>query len=165
MALAREAIRATLAEEHRVIPADLTARFPMPAGVFVTLREADGTLRGCIGTPSPTQENLVKELVRVAPLSATDDPRFPNVRLDELPRLTLEISILGPLQPTDESGLDPAVWGVVLTDGEGRRGLLLPGIPQIETVSQQIAETRAKAGISPNAEVSLQRFSVTKLSE
>ncbi|HMV70425.1 MAG TPA: AmmeMemoRadiSam system protein A, partial [Myxococcota bacterium] len=131
-----------------------------PAGVFVTLR-AGGELRGCIGHITPTRASLLEEVAAVAPLAAVEDPRFPPVRADELDGLDVEVSVLEPPEPCAADQLDPRVWGVIVTAG-GRRGLLLPDLEGVDSVEQQLAIARRKAGVPPGAAVALERFRVRK---
>jgi AMMECR1 domain-containing protein len=55
-------------------------------------------------------------------------------------------------------------YGVIVTKG-GRRGLLLPDLDGVDTVEDQIAIAKQKAGISPFEEVELQRFEVIRHEE
>ena len=163
--LAREAVTRYLGERLTIeppvaIPPPLSER----AGVFVTIRTG-GALRGCIGTLSPTRLTVAHEIITNAVAAATADPRFPAVRLHELPWLTFEVDRLAPPEPVpDESHLDPARYGVVV-EADLRKGVLLPAIEGISTIQQQIALARAKAGIPPAAPVRLYRFAVTRYLE
>ncbi len=97
-----------------------------PAAVFVTLTE-DGELRGCMGSLDPLR-SLGDAVISSAMTAALDDPRFLPVTVAELPRIHIEISVLG--QPTPIDGPDafrPGIDGV-LVDRNGRRGLLLPEV-------------------------------------
>ncbi|HCS00657.1 MAG TPA: extradiol ring-cleavage dioxygenase, partial [Lachnospiraceae bacterium] len=60
-----------------------------------------------------------------------------------------------------EAELDPQRYGVIVTKG-ARRGLLLPNLDGVDTVEEQIAIAKQKAGISPSESVSLQRFEVVR---
>jgi AmmeMemoRadiSam system protein A len=136
------------------------------AGVFVTLRTRDGELRGCIGSLAPNEPDVALETARSAVLAATRDPRFAPVGPAELDSLRFEVSVLG--EPESVAGLadlDPARFGVVVRDGGGRRGLLLPDVPGVTCPEQQVAIARGKAGIAPEAAVSLERFEVRKFCE
>ncbi|MEM2921637.1 MAG: TIGR00296 family protein [Candidatus Bathyarchaeia archaeon] len=66
-------------------------------GVFVTLRKVvpgrGHELRGCIGYPEPVMP-LHKALISAALASALEDPRFPEVRLQEMDSITVEVSVL-----------------------------------------------------------------------
>ena len=52
-------------------------------------------------------------------------------------------------------------YGVIVSRGS-RRGLLLPDLDGVDTVEQQIAIARQKAGIGPEEQVRLQRFEVVR---
>lgn len=145
-------------------PAVLPPEMAEPGAVFVTL-SIRRELRGCIGTLSPTRANLAHEIIANAIAAATGDPRFPPVRPNELLVLNYEVDILSPLEPVSvEAELDPERYGVVVEAG-GRRGVLLPGLGGITTISKQVAIAREKAGISPNEAVRLARFTVTRFRE
>lgn len=95
-------------------------------GLFVTVRHR-GELRGCRGILEPIGP-LYEAVAEIARLSATDDPRFPPVRPDELPGLTLDVSILYERRPI--SGPDEIVLGRdgLLLTHRGHRGFLLPQV-------------------------------------
>jgi hypothetical protein len=96
-----------------------------PGAVFLTLRR-DGRLRGCIGRFVAARPRLVDELLGVAILAATRDPRYTPVRPDELTDLRYEVSLLGELEPvTGLADLDPRVYGLMV-QAERRRGGLTP---------------------------------------
>jgi MEMO1 family protein len=136
------------------------------APVFVTLRNADGSLRGCIGSLSAAETDVVAETARSAVLAATRDPRFSPVTQAELSGLSIEVSVLMPEEPVaDPRELDPARYGVVVRDPHGRQGLLLPEVPGVDTPEMQVDIARRKAGIEPNQPVSLRRFEVRKFAE
>ena len=140
------------------LPEDLTAR---RAGAFVSIHE-HGQLRGCIGTISPARSNLAEEIIFNAISASTRDPRFPPIRKEELPFLEINVDVLG--EPEDiesEDDLDVKRYGVIVTNGL-RRGLLLPDLDGVDTVRQQIAIAKQKAGIASFEKVSLQRFEVVR---
>ncbi len=131
------------------------------AGAFVSLHK-DGQLRGCIGTILPVRSCLAEELLRNAISAGTEDPRFSPLRPEELPYLEYSVDVLG--EPEDIEGpeaLDVKRYGVIVSKGF-RRGLLLPDLDGIDTVEEQIAIAKRKAGIAPGEEVSLQRFEVVR---
>lgn len=145
------------------VPADLPAALTdAHAGAFVSLHE-NGELRGCIGTIAPVTESLAEEIVRNAVSAAARDPRFEPVRADELPHLDISVDVLTepePIASPDE--LDPARYGVIVTKG-WRRGLLLPDLEGVDTVADQIAIAKQKAGIVPaDDDVELERFEVVR---
>jgi len=71
-------------------------------GCFVTLKNR-GQLRGCIGQFT-SDRPLIELVVEMAKASATGDPRFfaDPITADELEQLDVEISVLSPLQKTDD---------------------------------------------------------------
>jgi uncharacterized protein (TIGR00296 family) len=107
--------------------------FSRPAGVFVTIRKyPSGDLRGCIGYPEPVFP-LIEALVRSA-RGACRDPRFPDLRRNELDSVTAEVTILsGPERMTGDKQrlLRDVVIGRdgLMIESAGRRGLLLPQVP------------------------------------
>ena len=131
------------------------------AGAFVSLHK-DGRLRGCIGTISPTRDTLAEEIIENAIAASTRDPRFDPVMVDELPYLEYSVDVLSPAEPIDSPDqLDVKRYGVIVTNGS-RRGLLLPNLDTIDTVTEQISIARRKAGIGENEPVKLQRFEVVR---
>lgn len=149
------AARASIAAHLRGEPADhdVGGDLPDASGVFVTLKR-DGDLRGCLGVLR-LDGTLADEVVRCARDSATRDPRFPPVSPEELSRLTLEISVLGPLEPIDPSAPDAVVigrHGLVVEHGR-HRGLLLPQVA-VEwgwTREEFLRRTCRKAGLPDDA--------------
>ena len=132
------------------------------AGVFVSLHE-DGELRGCIGTIEPTRKSVAEEIVRNGVAACSEDPRFPPVREEELDYLELSVDVLFPAEPiASEDELDPVRYGVIVSKG-WRRGLLLPNLEGVDTVEQQVAIAKRKAGIGLGERgVRLERFEVVR---
>lgn len=158
--VARRAIRSFVAEGKSLNASEPAAP---AAPVFVTLRGPDGALRGCIGTLAAAESDVFAETARNAVAAATRDPRFPPVSQRELDSLQVEVSVLLPEEPVsgvDE--LDPQRYGVIVRNGRGRQGVLLPNVPGIETAEAQVDIAREKANISPTEPLSLARFSVEK---
>ena len=140
------------------LPAELLERL---AGCFVSLKK-DGQLRGCIGTMAPVQRSLAEEIMNNAISAAVYDPRFPAVQPEELPSLVYSVDVLSELEPVASlAELDVQRYGVVVRAGR-RRGLLLPALEGVTTPEQQVAIAREKAGIAPEAAVSLYRFEVIR---
>lgn len=122
---------------------------------FVTLRIA-GELRGCIGhvqAVGPLWES-VREMAGAA---AARDSRFPPLRPEELPGLSIEISVLSPLAPIRPEGIRVGTHGLVARR-DGRAGLLLPQVA-LEwgwDAAEFLRRTFEKAGLpypDPDAEL------------
>lgn len=156
--LARVAIEDALHGDGRL--ARLLARTALPPeleqprAVFVTLtscaekREVEA-LRGCIGSLDATR-SLVRSVIEVAPKTALEDPRFPPLAADELERVRIAISVLGPLEPLDRiEDLVVGRHGVRLECGAAR-SVFLPQVAPEQGWSRQdlMRELSRKAGLA-----------------
>lgn len=140
---------------------DLPAEALQPAGAFVSLKK-HGQLRGCIGTIFPTQPTFADEIRHNAIAAAFQDPRFDPVQREELPDLVYTVDRIQPPEAVaGPEDLDPQKYGVIVRSG-GKTGLLLPNLEGIETVEEQLAIAKKKAGIGPNEAVELERFAVIR---
>ena len=91
--LAREAIE-TYLDERKVLHKRLEGVFAEKRGVFTTLTK-HGNLRGCIGFPYPIKR-LDEAIIESAIAAAVDDPRFDPVRLSEMDKIIVEVTVLTP---------------------------------------------------------------------
>ncbi|WP_227764189.1 AmmeMemoRadiSam system protein A [Zhaonella formicivorans] len=159
--LARETLEAYVTTGKIIAtPKEVPREWPEQAGTFVSLKK-HGQLRGCIGTTAPTRDSTAEEIIYNAIAAGTQDPRFDPVTTDELDQLTYSVDILGePEKIPDPSFLDPKKYGVIVRQGR-RSGLLLPDLEGIDTVEEQVAIAKRKAGITGN-EYTLERFKVTR---
>lgn len=107
--------------------------FSFNSGVFVTLNNPLG-LRGCIGYPLPDKK-LFNALEEAAISAATEDPRFPPVKFEELDSITFEVTVL--TAPTKIEVSDSQEYlskikigqdGLIVKYGYNS-GLLLPQVP------------------------------------
>ncbi len=161
--LARVAIEYWLRQHESMNIDDLSAP---AAPVFVTLHLTGGELRGCMGTLVAREPDVRRETLRCAVLAATQDPRFAPLPLQELERVTIDVTILCPLEPiAGPEFLDPRRYGVVVSDGQGRRGVLSPDLDGIDDVETQLTVARRKAGISPKVLIDLKRFEALRFYE
>jgi uncharacterized protein len=167
--IARESIRAVL--ESRSPEIDVTdEELKRPAGVFVTLNDREGDLRGCIGSIQPVAP-LHRAVSGSAISAAFRDPRFHPVGADELDSLSIEISVLGPIVPVHsieeiEVGRD----GLIISRGHSA-GLLLPQVATEYGWDRDtfLDQTCVKAGLPRGAWRSpgctIQRFSAEIFNE
>jgi AmmeMemoRadiSam system protein A len=148
--IARDAIRGAVVHQSGAAPA--LPDLPDASGVFVTIKR-NGDLRGCLGTLH-ARGGLAREIARCAADSATEDPRFPPVGPGELSELTLEISVLGPLEPIEPrpDAFTLGEHGLVVEQGSAR-GLLLPQVATEWgwTAEEFLRRTAVKAGLPPDA--------------
>jgi len=85
----------------------------------------------------------------------------PPIIESELIDLTISVDVLSEPEPCDETQLDPSRYGVIVESG-WRRGLLLPDLEGVDTVANQVAIAKDKAGIREEEPVSLLRFTVER---
>ncbi len=144
----------------------ITEKFPeemhrQRAGVFVSIKK-EGRLRGCIGTIQPAQDSVAEEIMENAVSAAVRDSRFSPVQPEELEKLIISVDVLGDTEEIDSPDkLDVRRYGVVVTKGY-KKGLLLPNLDGVDTVEEQIAIAKQKAGIGERAQVRLERFEVVR---
>lgn len=131
------------------------------AGVFVSVKK-EGRLRGCIGTICAVQPSIAEEIIENAISAASRDPRFSPIETGELDKLAISVDVLGDTEKIDSSDkLDVKRYGVIVTKGY-KRGLLLPNLEGVDTVEEQIAIAKQKAGIGEHEEAELERFEVVR---
>ena len=122
----------------------------------------DGRLRGCIGTICAVQKSVAEEIIENAISASVRDSRFEPVEPEELDRLVISVDVLGDTEKIDSPAqLDVKRYGVIVTKGY-RRGLLLPNLDGVDTVEEQIAIAKRKAGIGETEQVELERFEVVR---
>lgn len=152
-ALARAAIATELAAEFgQPLPAlPHPAWLDAPGACFVTLTE-DGQLRGCIGSLQ-AHRSLYDDVIHNARAAAFADPRFPPLKARELPKVRIEVSLLGTPQELHFSNeadalrqLRPGIDGVIFDYG-GHRATFLPQVwEQLPDPRQFLAQLKRKAG-------------------
>jgi len=129
---------------------------------FVTIHNKDSSLRGCIGTIEPQEDNLYNEIISNAVSAATKDSRFSPLSIDELDDIEVSVDVLSEPKIVDDiSKLDVKKFGVIVSDGNFNRGVLLPNIEGINTVEQQIDIAKRKAGLSSVENEFLKIYSFT----
>lgn len=132
------------------------------AGVFVSIHEW-GELRGCIGTIAPTTNCIAEEIIQNGISASTRDSRFPAIEEYELDQLEISVDVLSEAEPVSSlEELDVKRYGVIVTKGF-RRGLLLPNLEGVDSVEDQVAIAKQKAGIRvDDRDVELERFEVIR---
>ncbi len=161
IASAREAITTYLTRHQIVLPESLRSvpRYESKCGCFVTLKrnDAENSLRGCIGFPEPVYK-LSKALTEAAVHSATQDPRFEAITLDELDSLLIEVSVLTTPTPIDvksqkelPSQVKVGKDGLIMRWSFGS-GLLLPQVATEEKwdAEEFLSNLSMKAGAMPD---------------
>ena len=166
---ARRAVTEFLSNGNRMkLESDLEEKFSFNSGVFVTLNNPNG-LRGCIGFPMP-EKKLSHAIIEGAIAAATEDPRFPSVKTNELNDIVFEVTVLTPPVEIDVS--DPMEYlkkikvgrdGLIIRHSFSS-GLLLPQVP-VEygwNVEEFLQHTCEKAGLArdtwKNESVKIEKF-------
>ena len=153
IALARSGVEARIKGKARPQAGPLSGVLAEKRGCFVTLTNR-GKLRGCIGTFQPSQP-LGQTLIEMGGAAASD-PRFTSnpVVSYELPELTIEVSVLTPLQPTARSqDLQIGRDGIYIVSGL-RSGCFLPEVATDQGWSAEEFLSYCcahKAGLPPDA--------------
>jgi AmmeMemoRadiSam system protein B/AmmeMemoRadiSam system protein A len=123
-------------------------RLKADGAVFVTLKEKNGRLRGCIGSIQAVTA-LYRSVIQNAVAASTKDPRFRPVRPEELPNLDIEVTVLSPMEPVSGSNeIEIGTHGVYL-EASGRSSVFLPQVPveQGWDLPTYLAELSMKAGL------------------
>jgi hypothetical protein len=149
--LARDTIEMWLKEKRKPPLPEAKGLFGELCGAFVTLYKK-GQLRGCIGNMIG-RGPLVETIQDMAIASATEDPRFHSVNLQELPEIDIEISVLSPMRSIhDVNEIKVGTHGILMSRGMFH-GVLLP---QVATEygwdrTTFLQQTCLKAGLPPDA--------------
>lgn len=159
--LARTAVKEYLKTRKRIsVPEGFPEKLLQPCGVFVTINSIESgekELRGCIGYPYPT-EPLAQAVIDYAISSATQDPRFYPLSLNELDKVVFEVSILTPPQLVEvekaseyPSKIKVGEDGLIVERGF-YKGLLLPQVPVEWNWDEEgfLCQCCIKAGLPPD---------------
>ena len=88
------------------------------------------------------------------------------MRADELPNLKYSVDVLSAPEPAQVEDLDSNQFGVIVEEEDGlKKGLLLPRLEGVDSVTKQIEIASRKAGIAPGTPVKLFRFRADRYSE
>jgi len=161
--LVREARRVIeeFLKSGKIVEVRIPEEIDVPSGVFVTLNKQENgreELRGCIGYPEPIMK-LSEALVRAAIAAATEDPRFLPVKLKEMDKIIVEVSVLTTpkiinVERREEllNAIKIGRDGLIVERGT-RRGLLLPQVPVEENwdVETFLKYACLKANLPPDA--------------
>jgi AmmeMemoRadiSam system protein A len=126
--IARDTVKAAIAGSPVPTPQSDDPDLAAPCGCFVTLKSR-GRLRGCIGQ-FISDRPLIELVTEMAEASATKDPRFFDhpLTVRDLAHLEIEISVLSPLEWTDDPlSLRLGVDGIYIKRGYAA-GCFLPQV-------------------------------------
>ena len=124
--LARDSISEYLTNKKTLAVKETDPALNMKMGAFVTLRE-QGELRGCIGNIIGSLP-LFETIRDMALASATEDPRFHPLKIEELKDIKIEISVMSKLRKiTNPDEIIIGKHGVLVRDNF-RSGIYLPQV-------------------------------------
>ena len=150
LAIARQAVIKAVQSGESLEKFSNDEALQRPGGAFVTLHYR-GRLRGCVGQ-LPSEAALASVIAHCAKSAALKDPRFEAVRINELPGIEIELSVLSHPAIATQREIEPGKHGLIVSCG-WKRGVLLPQVAaQFHWNAQRfLEETCAKAGISRDA--------------
>lgn len=174
--VAKSAILSAFDESYTIDKAALLEQYPFLAdngAVFVTLHYHKD-LRGCIGSLS-AHRKLLEDIIHNALSAAFEDPRFAPLREDELPHITLEVSLLSKPEILEYENFEdllqkvrPKKDGLILQHGV-YRGTFLPQVwDQLPTPELFLEHLSLKAGANPSIfahRPAIYRYSVDSIEE
>ena len=149
--IARKAIESYIKERKVPDFKESDPRLSYPEGAFVTIH-THGALRGCIGNVIG-RGPLFLTVRDMAISSATNDPRFPPLKKEELGDIDIEVSVLSEPRTASIDEIAMGTHGVIVSQGV-HHGLFLPqvatetGWSREEFLSQLCAQ---KAGLPADA--------------
>ena len=133
-------------------------KFSEKQGVFVSLHDKRGKLRGCIGYPHATHQVYIA-IVEAARSAAFGDNRFEKLKQEELEDISIEISILTKPTLIEVSHYNEYTKKIILgqdgliVDNPQGSGLLLPqvAVENNFNIQNYLNCVCQKAGLSFNA--------------
>ncbi len=173
LGIARRSVEEAAGRPVTEEPIEPSPELAEPRATFVTLK-LEGVLRGCIGSLAPHRP-LAEDVRDNARAAALHDSRFSPVRAEELDRISIEISVLSPLEELEfesEAGLldalRPEEDGIVIAC-EGRRATFLPQVWETLPLPRVfLGALKSKAGLPRDYwsdEMRVWRFTVEKIRE
>lgn len=152
--VAKEAVTAAVTGRVYKSPQSDDPELNATCGCFVTLKN-NNELRGCIGQ-FISDRPLIELVSEMSVSSSTRDPRFFSnpITEDELDELHIEISVLSPLEKTDDPmSLRLGIDGIYIING-GASGCFLPQVATETGWSKEEFLSYCcdhKAGLKPDA--------------
>ena len=145
--IAHKAIAAVVREEDTTPEPREEKALNIRNGCFVTIKQ-DEELRGCIGN-FQSDLPLFKEVAEMAAASACKDPRFYPLQEDEISNISIDISVLSPLEKIEDiESIEIGTHGIYLEKGY-YRGVLLPQVATEHKWDREtfLKQTCIKAGL------------------
>ncbi|KKQ48515.1 MAG: AMMECR1-domain protein [candidate division TM6 bacterium GW2011_GWF2_38_10] len=151
--------------EHYLVPI-VSYGMQLPVGVFVSINDAKGALRGCIGSIESSTP-LYESVLHMARQAAFHDTRFASIKKNDLGGIKITLSILTkPTSIKDPKEIRLGTDGIIFNkvDKKGKvvaSSVFLPKVPteqkwNLQTTLEQLA---LKAGLTKNGWKSSGTFS------
>lgn len=155
--MARKVVTEFLKNDSKISDSKFNSKFDFSSGVFVTINKEDD-LRGCIGYPTPVKR-LCDGLVDAAISAATRDPRFTPVTIEELDKITFEVTVLTPPEEIKVEEFSEYLSEIkvgrdgLIVENDFSSGLLLPQVPTEYGWNEKefLEYTCQKAGLNKDA--------------
>lgn len=174
--ISRQAIKHYgLTKNYITIP-DAPAKYLVRSGAFVTVKDKNGQLLGCIGRPYPSG-TLLENIIQSAVDAAYYDPRFAPLDPGAADIVLLEVSILSLPEQINFKSPDDLLNQIkvgrdgIIVEWALGSGLLLPQVPVEEKwdVKEYISYGCLKAGADRNlwkrGNLRVYRFTASVFSE
>jgi len=151
--LARQTVELFVKEGKRSEIKNIPESFNQKLACFVTLRDYDDDLRGCIGTIEP-YDTLYNSIIENAISAASRDYRFSPVKISELAGLKYEVSVLTKPEQIFPKDID-TLFGLIKNKGviieqNFNRAVYLPQVwEQLSPPDEFLNSLCRKAGLSP----------------
>ena len=136
-------------------------RLMAQGATFVTIKR-NNMLRGCIGNIQPNMP-LYRSVITNAVSASSRDPRFRAMTREELKDMEIEVTVLSPLEPLQNTGdIRIGTHGILLVKGMNS-GVFLPQVPvennwDLTTYLEQVS---LKAGLPKDAWKDAQLYTFT----
>jgi uncharacterized protein (TIGR00296 family) len=135
-------------------PSNIPENLNKKLGVFVTITK-NNELKGCIGYPEPILP-LIDGIMNSAISAATEDPRFPPLKEEEIESIDIEVTVLSKpkLIEVDNPNEYPEKIAIgkdgLIVEKEFHKGLLLPQVATEHNMSPTtfLSNTCIKAGLN-----------------
>ncbi len=125
ISICRKAIERYLKDGVEIVFENLPEIFNNPLPVFVSLKKGNQT-RGCSGSFKTETGSLAGDLVKFSIISATGDPRYRPLDLQELKDIKIQITIPeSPVEISSISVYNPEKEGLIVRKYE-KQGVVLP---------------------------------------
>jgi len=152
--LARKTLEAHFKGKRPEITEDIKKKFSEEKACFVTLT-LSGELRGCVGSLEARQE-LWKDVVENSINAAFNDSRFPELALEELKKIKIEISVLSIPKKISFANLEEfkkkiSGKGVIIKKGWNSATYLPQVWEDISDKEEFLSSLCQKAGLNMNA--------------